>query len=368
VAKRLRVLCAAAAVLPLALLAACSSGSSNSPTSSPGSAPGAASNGKTITETGSTLLFPLFGAWQTDYNTDFPNVTITSGATGSGTGITDAATGLVNIGASDAYLSPADLQTYPGLLNIPLAVSGAAIVYNLPGVKGHVKFNGKVLADIYAGKITKWNDPAIKAINPGMSLPSMNIVTLHRSDSSGTTFIYTSFLNAQDPKDWPIANVGTTVTWPSVPGQLGELGNGGMVAACGTTKGCIAYVGISYLSKTEALNLGTGALGNKSGNFELPETPAIKAALDQFEPKTPASGAQSLINTTAPTGYPIINYEYAIVKKQQASAAEAAAIQKFLTWIVTKGNSSTYLEPVLFEPLPARVLAISQKLISSISG
>jgi phosphate transport system substrate-binding protein len=367
VAKRLRVLCAAAAVIPLTLLAACSSGSDSPSTSTSASQP-AASNGKTITETGSTLLFPLFGAWQTDYNTADPDVTITSGATGSGTGITDAATGLVNIGASDAYLSPSDVQTYPGLLNIPLAVSGAAIVYNLPGVKGHIKFNGKVLSDIYAGKITKWNDPAITALNPGTSLPSMAIATLHRSDSSGTTFIYTSYLNAQDPKDWPIANVGTTVTWPSVPGQLGELGNGGMVAACGTTKGCIAYVGISYLSKTEALNLGTAELANKSGNFELPATPAIKAALADFEPKTPATGAQSLINTSAPTGYPIINYEYAIVKKQQPSAEEAAAIQKFLTWIVTKGNSSTYLEPVLFEPLPARVLAISQKLISSING
>ena len=367
-AKRLRVMCAAAAVLPLALLAACSSGSSGNSPSSSASAPSAAANGKTITETGSTLLFPLFGSWQTDYSTDFPDVTITSGATGSGTGITDAATGLVNIGASDAYLSPSDLQTYPGLLNIPLAVSGAAIVYNLPGLKGHLKFNGQVLSKIYAGKITKWNDPAIKALNPGVSLPNMAIATLHRSDSSGTTFIYTSFLNAQDPKDWPIGNVGTTVTWPSVPGQLGELGNGGMVAACGTTKGCIAYVGISYLSKTAALNLGTGDLANKAGNFEPPETSSIKAALAQFEPKTPASGAQSLINTTAPNGYPIINYEYAIVKTKQPSAAEAAAIQKFLTWIVTKGNSSTYLAPVLFEALPPRVLAISKTLISSISG
>ncbi len=366
-AKRLRVLFAAAAVLPLALLAACSSGSASNSPSSPASAP-AASNGKTITETGSTLLFPLFGAWQTDYNTAFPDVTITSGATGSGTGITDAATGLVNIGASDAYLSPSDMQTYPGLLNIPLAVSAALVTYNVPGVNGHLKFNAKLLSAIYSGKVTTWNDPAIKALNPGVSLPAMKIVPVHRSDSSGTTFIFTSYLNAQDPSGWPTANVGTTVTWPSVPGQLGELGSGGMVAGCQATKGCIAYVGTSYLSKLQDAGLGEAELGNKAGNFELPSTASIKAALAQFEPKTPASGAQSMINTSAPDGYPIINYEYAIVKKQQASAAEAAAIRKFLTWIVTKGNSSTYLAPVLFEPLPPRVLAISQKLISSISG
>src|SRR6266571_9395749 len=183
---------AAAAVMPLALLAACSSGSSNNSSSTSPAAPGAAASGKSITETGSTLLFPLFGAWQTDYNTAFPDVTITSGATGSGTGITDAATGLVNIGASDAYLSPADLQTYPGLMNIPLAVSAALVMYNVPGVKGHLKFNAKVLSEIYSGKITTWNDPAIKALNPGVSLPAMKVVPVHRSDSSGTTFIFTS--------------------------------------------------------------------------------------------------------------------------------------------------------------------------------
>lgn len=365
-AKRLRVFCAAAAVMPLALLAACSSGSA-SPSSSSSSSP-AASNGKTITETGSTLLFPLFGAWQTDYNTANPNVTITSGATGSGTGITDAATGLVNVGASDAYLSPAELSQYPGLMNIPLAVSAVMVTYNLPGVKGNLKFSAKVLAEIYSGKITNWNDPAIKALNPGVTLPSMKIVTLHRSDSSGTTFVFASYLNAQDPKDWPVANVGTTVTWPSVPGELGELGSGGMVAGCQATKGCIAYVGTSYLSKTQAAGLGEGQLGNKSGNFVLPTASTISAALAQFETTTPASGSQSLINTSAAKGYPDINYEYAIVAKKQPSAAEASAIQAFLTWIVTKGNSSTYLDPVNFQPLSPRVLGISKALISSIGS
>ena len=367
-AIRLRAICAATAVLPLALLAACGSSSSGS-SGSPGTpAKPAASNGKSITETGSTLLFPLFGSWQTDYSSANPSVTITSGATGSGTGITDAATGLVNVGASDAYLSPAEHQQYPDLLNIPLAVSGVMITYNLPGLKGNLRFTGKVLAEIYAGKITSWNDPAIKALNPGVKLPAMKIVTLHRSDSSGTTFVYVSYLNAQDPADWPIADVGTTVTWPSVPGELGELGNGGMVAACGTTKGCLAYVGTSYLSKTSALGLGEGELGNKSGNFELPTSASITAALAQFETSTPASGTQSLINTAAASGYPDINYEYAIVSKKQTSAAEASAIKAFLSWIVTTGNGATYLGPVNFDPLSPRVLSISKTLIASISG
>ena len=368
-AKRIRLMYTAAALVPLTVLAAaCSSSSSTSSPSTSSSPPAGSAGGKSITETGSTLLFPLFGTWQTAYSAANKSVTITSGATGSGTGITDAATGLVNIGASDAYLSPAQMTTYPGLLNIPLAVSGAMITYNVPGVKGNLKFDGKVLSEIYGGKITTWNDPAIKALNPGVSLPSTKIVTLHRSDSSGTTFIFTSYLNDQDPAGWPIANVGTTVTWPSVPGELGEIGNGGMVAACGTTKGCIAYVGISYLAKVTAAGLGEGALGNKAGKFELPTASSINAALAQFSGSTPASGTQSLIDSSAPTGYPIINYEYAIVKKSQPSAAEAAAVKAFLNWTVTTGNGATFLTPVLFQPLPARVLTISQTLINSISG
>ena len=113
-----------------------------------------------------------------------------------------------------------------------------------------------MLTQIYQGKITTWNDPAIKALNPGVSLPSMKIVPLHRADSSGDTFLFTSYLNAQDPSGWSSSNVGTTVTWPSVPGELGEQGNGGMVQGCAATKGCVAYIGVSYLSKTQAAGLG----------------------------------------------------------------------------------------------------------------
>lgn len=367
-AKRIRMVCTAAAVIPLALLAAC--GSSGSPSSSPSSAVSATSaakaSGVALTETGSTLMFPLFGAWQTAYNTSYPDVTITTAGTGSGTGIADAASGTVTMGGSDAYLSSAEMAQDPGLLNIPLAVSGALITYNLPGVKAHLKFNGTVLAGIYSGKITKWNDPAIAKLNPGVTLPSTTIVPLHRSDSSGTTFIFVSYLNAQDPSGWPSADVGTTVNWPSVAGAAGQLGNGGMVSGCSTTKGCIAYVGTSYLSKTSEAGLGEGELANASGQFELPTTKSQQTALATFAPKTPANETQSLIN--AATGYPIINYEYVVVKKTQPSASVASALKVFLNWTITKGSSSTFLGPVNFEPLPASVKSLSQTQINSISG
>lgn len=368
-AKRIRLVCTAAALVPLTLLAAAcgSSASPKSSSSSPASAAAVSANGKSITETGSTLLFPLFGAWQTAYSTADPSITITSGATGSGTGITDASQGLVNVGASDAYLSSSDLAQSPGLLNVPLAVAAVDVNYNVTGVKKPLNLNGTVLAQIYSGKITKWNDPAIAKLNPGVSLPAEAIVTLHRADSSGTTFVFTSYLNAQDPSGWASANVGTTITWPSAPGSLAETGSGGMLTACGTTKGCIAYLGISYLAKATAASLGTASLANKAGKFQQPTSAAISAALASF-PAPPASGAEPLIDTSAAGGYPILNYEYAIVKKSQPSKAEATAVTTFLKWVVTTGDTAKYLSAVGFEPLPSNVAAISQTLISSISG
>jgi phosphate transport system substrate-binding protein len=367
VAKRIRLVCTAVAIVPLTVLAAAcgSSSGSTSTASAKSTAPAASSSGKSITETGSTLLFPLFGSWQTAYSEVNTKVTITSGATGSGTGIEDASQGLVNIGASDAYLSSSDLSQYPGLLNIPLSVAAVDINYNVTGVKKPLNLNGAVLAQIYTGKITSWNDAAIAKLNPGVSLPAEKIVTLHRADSSGSTFLFTSYLNAQDPSAWPSADIGTTVTWPTVAGQLAETGSGGMLAACGTTKGCISYLGISYLSKATAAKLGTASLANKAGKYIAPTTSTITSALSSF-PAAPASGAEALINSS--TGYPVINYEYAIVKKTQPSAAEATAVKAFLNWVITTGDTTKYVSTVGFLPLPTGTAKVASSLISSISG
>jgi phosphate transport system substrate-binding protein len=365
VAKRIRLVCTAAALVPLTLLAASCSSSSTTPKST--SAPAAANaTGKSISETGSTLLFPLFGAWQTAYSTAHSTVTITSGATGSGTGIADASEGLVNIGASDAYLSASDIIKYPGLMDIPLTVAALTVTYNVPGVKS-LNLNGTVLAEIYTGKITTWNDPAIAKLNPGVTLPATKIVTLHRADGSGSTFLFTSYMNAQDPSAWPSSDIGTTITWPTVPGALAETGSGGMVSGCGSTKGCIAYIGVSYESKITAAGLTWAALGNKAGKYTLPTTSTITAALASF-PAAPASGAEPLINTSAAGGYPIINYEYAIVKKTQPSAAEASAVKSFLSWILSSGDTSTYLSSVNFEPLPSATQSVATSLVNSIGS
>jgi phosphate transport system substrate-binding protein len=161
--------------------------------------------------------------------------------------------------------------------------------------------------------------------------------------------------------------VGTTITWPSAPGALAETGSGGMVTGCGGAKGCIAYIGISYVAKATAAGLASAALANKAGKF-VQDTPAsVGAALASF-PAAPASGAEPLINTSAATGYPIINYEYAIVKKTQPSAAEASAVKAFLSWILTTGDSAKNLSTVGFVALPSATLSKAQSLVSSIGS
>jgi phosphate transport system substrate-binding protein len=296
-------------------------------------------------------------------------VTINTAGTGSGTGISDASNGTVNIGSSDAYLSNSQTAARPTLLNIPLAISVQVIAYNIPGVTAHVKLSGKVLSEIYQGKITTWNDPAIASVNLGVTLPAIPIVALHRSDGSGDTFIFTQYLSKQDASGWgATVNYGTTVQWPSTPGGLAENGNGGMVTGCKATPGCIAYVGISFLSQLLGDGLNYGQLLSGGGNYVLPTSTAVQAEAAYFAPRTPANGTISLINGPVADGYPIINYEYAIVDSQQQSSTTAKAIRSLLQWAVspTYGNSSQYLNQVSFQPLPAKVIAQSTKQIASI--
>lgn len=318
------------------------------------------SSSVSISEAGSTLLEPLFNLWAPAYQRQNSSVKVTPSGGGSGAGIAGATGGTVDIGASDAYLSPAQIAKTPSLLNIPLAISAQMINYNIPGISGNLKLNGSILAKIYEGKITNWNSSAIAAINPGVSLPSLKIVPLHRSDGSGDTFIFTQYLSKADPSGWGSSNgpqFGTTVAFPSVSGALGENGNGGMVSACKSTVGCVAYIGVSFKSQTDAANLGEAALGNASGNYLLPTAKTIVAEASGLTAKTPANETLSLVYGPAAQGYPIINYEYAIVNASQSSSTKAQAIRSVLAWAIDPqhGNSSSFLNQVNFQPLPSGV-------------
>jgi phosphate transport system substrate-binding protein len=377
VAKRSRAPLAALALVPVALAAAaCSSGSSN-PTSSTSATASAsssaaavptapASSAVSLSETGSTLLYPLFNEWAPAYKSQYSQVTISTAGTGSGTGISDAAAGTVDIGASDAYLSSGQMAKSPNLENIPLAISAQQINYNLPGVK-NLKLNGAVLAGIYGGAITAWNNSAIKALNPGVTLPSTKIIPIKRSDSSGDTFLFTSYLSSQVPQWKSSIGEGTTVAWPNVSAELGEKGNSGMVTGCKANPGCIAYIGISYESKTSAAGLGQAELANGAGSYAAPTASSVSAAANSFVSKTPASGTISMINSSASGAYPIVNYEYGIVSTSQSSATKTQTLKAFLHWAITTGNGSTYLSKVNFQALPSSVVSISDALIAKIS-
>jgi phosphate transport system substrate-binding protein len=326
-------------------------------------------SGGTVSETGSTLLYPLFNLWSSGYSGTYPSVTIQTAGTGSGTGISDATDGTADIGASDAYLSPAELTASPKLLNIPLAISAQLITYNVPGVTAHLKLTGKVISRIYQGKVTNWNASAIASLNPGVTLPNLPIVTLHRSDSSGDTFLFTSFLSDTDPSGWGKSpGFNTAITFPNAPGALGEMGNSGMVAGCKAAPGCIAYVGISYLTQALQSGLGYAALQNGSKQFVLPSATSISAEAASFTKKTPPNGTISLIYGKAKGGYPIINYEYAIVNGKQSSSSTAKSIRSVLEWAVNAadGNAASYLAQVNFEALPPSVVTQSLKQIKKI--
>jgi phosphate transport system substrate-binding protein len=327
-------------------------------------------SGGTLTETGSTLLYPLFNLWSGGYSTKYSSMTVNTAGTGSGTGISSAENGTVDIGASDAYLSPSVATANPDLKNIPLAISAQIVAYNVPGVLSHLKLTGKVLSQIYQGQVTKWNASQIASLNPGVTLPSIPIVTLHRSDSSGDTFLFSTYLSKTDPSGWgDKIGFNTTIPWPAAPGALGETGNSGMVSGCKATPGCVAYVGISYLTQALQAGLGYASLQNAKGQYEVPTPATIGAEAASFVSKTPANGTISLIYGPANGGYPIINYEYAIVSTHQSSSSSAKNIRSFLEWAVnTKyGANNSYLSQVNFQPLPSKVEGQTVKQILSIS-
>ncbi|MCL6455042.1 MAG: phosphate ABC transporter substrate-binding protein PstS [Alicyclobacillus sp.] len=331
----------------------------------------AASGGQTVTltETGSSLLYPLFtDQWIPAYQSVNPGVHLEASSTGSGTGISQAVAGTVDIGASDAYMADQQVSQNPGMLNIPLAISAQQVMYNLPGVRGHIQLTGDVLANIYQGKIQYWDDPAIAAVNPGLHLPHLAITPVTRSDGSGDTFLFTQYLSDTNSswKDGP--GYGTSVNWPPVPSEVAANGNQGVVTTLAGTKGAIGYVGISWLDNAVAKGLGYAALQNKAGNFVLPTPANIQAAADATT-GIPKDERVSLIDEPGQHSYPIINFEYAIVNQHQ-SGAKGTALKHFLEWAIDPqgGNAATYMTPVHFLPLPSKVEPLSRAQIEQIGG
>ena len=322
-----------------------------------------------LKETGSTLLFPLFQSWITGYKSVAPDVDLTAASTGSSAGNQAAIAGSASIGTSDAYLSDEVAARHPNILDIPLAISAVAINYNLPGLNGtNLKLNGPTIAAIYSGAVTTWDDPAIKAMNPGVTLPHQTIIPVRRADGSGTTYVFTQFLDfsAQKWEDNP--GFGEIIGWPAVGGEKAGDGNEGVLQAVAATPYAIGYLGTSYGDQVAKAGLGTAMIENQAGNFLLPTAQAIADAAAELDPRTPPYERISLVYAPGDNSYPLINYEYAVVSKSQPDDATASAVRAFLRWAIsaTGGNNEKYLGPVGFIPLPDFIRGLSEAQIKKI--
>ncbi|HUA98436.1 MAG TPA: phosphate ABC transporter substrate-binding protein PstS [Terracidiphilus sp.] len=332
-----------------------------------------------VSESGSTLIYPLFNTWITAYAKAQPGVHITAAATGSGAGIADAISGRVQIGTSDAYMSDDQQMAHPHILNIPLAISAQTVDANLPELRGRtLKLSGPVLAGIYTGKIRMWDDGQIAAINQGVQLPHHEIVPVRRAEGSGDTFIFTQFLSFSDqsgpdpdsnPTLWENKiGYGTSVSWPSVSGELSATGNSGMVATIARTPYAVGYVGASYEAGAAKDNLIVAMIENQAGKFLLPTRETVTAAASALTPRTPSDERLTLVFAPGDDSYPLINYEYAMVADHQSNAQTAAAVSNFLLWCISPegGNSAAYLDPLHFMALPISIRAKSEIQIAKI--
>lgn len=352
VSKR-RITAIATVALCAALVAACGSSKGSSGGSSVGSA-------KQLVGAGSTLVAPIMSQWQPTYDQQY-GVAVTYGAIGSGGGIESITGRSVNFGASDAPLTSAQASACKGCLEIPWALAATDVAYHVQGVPNKLKLTGPVLANIFLGKITMWNDPAIKNLNPGVNLPATKIVPVHRTDGSGDTYAFTNYLSHVDPTFKTKLGAATTVNWP---GGVGGKGNSGVGGVLQSTNGAIAYIAIAYVL---ANKFDYALVQNAAGQYPTPGIPSISAAAKAVT-TVPQGGIQgiSLVDPpkSAAGAYPISTFTYVIVPKKSSSAAVGGALKKFIGWAITTGQTDG---PKLdFAPLPSAVVSADKSTLNKL--
>jgi len=316
----------------------------------------ARSSAGNVTGAGSSFVAPLVAKWQAPVQ-QATGVSLNYNAIGSGGGVSAITNKQVDFGASDAPLSQFN-PTCNSCVQIPWALAATGVMYNLPGL-ANLNMTGPVLAQIYMGKITKWNAPAIKKLNKGKNLPSTSITVVHRSDSSGTTYNFTDFLSHVSHAWKSQVGIGTAVSWPT--GE-GEKGSSGVAGAVRSTMGAVGYADAYYGLHN---HFGLFKMKNRSGNFVRVRGKAIlsAAALDTHPAK---DGSLSIVNPPKSkkyaNAYPICTYTY--VDVQKSSGANASSLKKVIGWAITKGQK--YGPAILFEPLPKSVVAFDLKQLKKI--
>lgn len=318
-------------------------------------APVAAQN---LTGAGATFPYPLYSKWFDAYN-KATGVRINYQSIGSGGGIQQLKNQTVDFGATDAPLSNTEMKTMPGaVVHIPTVAGAVAIVYNVRGQGTGLRLDGPTLANIYMGRIRRWNDPAIAALNPGKNLPAQSIAVAHRSDGSGTTNIFTNYLKAVSSSWGQSVGAGKSVDWPT---GLGGRGNDGVAGVVKQTPGGIGYVELAYATQNR---LAYAAMKNKSGQFVLPSVAGVTAAAVGASKAMQKDVRVSIVNAPGAKTYPISGFTYLLVYKNQNNKAKWASMSKFMNWAM--GPGQRYATPLLYAPLPRSVVRINQAKLRTI--
>jgi len=307
-----------------------------------------------LTGAGSTFVSKLVQAWVPKVDGAL-GIKVTYGPIGSGGGIAQITNRTVDFGASDAPLTPDQFAACKGCVQIPWALSATSIPYRLDGGPNRIRLNGKVLADIFLGKIKTWDAPAIKALNKGKAIPSTAITVIHRSDGSGTTYNLTDYLIRVSPEWKSRVGRGTAVDWPT---GVGGRGSSGVSAALSQTNGGITYVDVAF---SLVNHFKFAAIQNKARVFALPGLKGIAAAAKTINRVAPDNGGISIVNPakSQPLAYPICTFTYVIIPKQTSKAPD---LKKFVRWTLTSGQQDG--PKLLFQPIPKVVLKASLKTLN----
>jgi phosphate transport system substrate-binding protein len=312
-----------------------------------------------INAAGATFPYPIYSKWFDEYHKLHPNVQINYQSIGSGGGIRQLLDKTVDFGASDGPMTDEQLQQAGfKVLHFPTVLGAAVPSYNIPGVTGELKFTPEAIAGIFLGKVTKWNDPAIAGANPGVKLPADDIVVIHRSDGSGTTYIWTDYLSKVSTEWQSKVGKNTSVNWPV---GLGGKGNEGVAGLLKQTPDSIGYVELIYAIQN---SLPYGTVKNSSGEFIKASLAGVSAAAAGAAKSMPEDFRVSITNPPGKDAYPISSFTWLLIPAQIQDPAKKTAIKDFLTWMLTSGQQ--FCEPLAYAKLPKEVVAKEQKAIALI--
>lgn len=354
-----------AAVSCIAISACDSNSSSNSSKSATDTTKGApavsaTSGGADLTGAGATFPQPIYAKWFAEYAAK-TGVKINYQAIGSGGGVRQLSEQTVDFGASDAPMSDSEMAKAKGgaIMHVPTVIGVVALAYNVPGLTQRLKVNGPVVADIFLGKITRWNDPRIASLNSGVNLPASDILVVHRTDGSGTTYIFTDFLSSVST-DWRSGpGKGKDIQWPV---GLGAAQNAGVAASIKSTPGALGYIELAYAKQN---NLSTALIRNAAGQFVAPSADGATAAVATLPANT--DYRVSIVNSAGAQAYPIASFTWLILYRHEPDAAKAKKLTDFIRWALTDGEQEA--SSLDYAPLPAALrTALVARLDSVTAG